>query len=244
MKAKVITIIDDNSSVATANRLIESSKKVENDFVIETFEASTPSSVKSEMLFYQLSWNYPWNGQEIVDFSTGLTKEGYRTAVPEKRIACFLSHYRLWLECIVQEEDFLIFEHDAVFTRKLNTNILESSNKSVVALNRPQGGATPRAALYQQKIEEAAAAPIRSRTPPDTVVDVPYVRSQARPAGLPGNSAYYLRPSGAKKLVSLVHDYGAWPNDAIMCKQLMPRALGCLYPAATIVQIEKSSTTL
>jgi GR25 family glycosyltransferase involved in LPS biosynthesis len=243
MKANVITILDDNNSVAGSDHLIESSKKVLNDFDIKLFEASTLKTIKSEMSFHQLNWNYPWNGQEIIDFATGLTKTGYQTAVPEKRIACFMSHYRLWLECITHEEDFLIFEHDALFTRKLNLNALESSNKSVVALNRPQRGATPRADLYQQKIQESASAPIGSRTPPDTVVGVPYIRSQAHPAGLPGNSAYYLRPSGAKKLVSLVHDYGAWPNDAIMCRQLMPGMLGCLYPASTTVQVNESSTT-
>jgi GR25 family glycosyltransferase involved in LPS biosynthesis len=236
MKAKVITILDDSNSVAESNRLIDSSKKVWNKFDIEPFEASTPKTIKGEMTFHQITWNYPWNGQEVVDFATGLTKTGYQTAVPEKRIACFMSHYRLWLECITHEEDFLIFEHDAVFLRKLNLDVLESSTRSVVALNRPQRGATPRADAYQQKIEESA-------TSAECVVDVPYIRSQAHPAGLPGNSAYYLRPSGAKKLVSLVHDYGAWPNDAIMCKQLMPRALGCLYPAATIVQVSQSSTT-
>jgi GR25 family glycosyltransferase involved in LPS biosynthesis len=236
MKAKVITILDDENSVAESNRLIESSEKVKNKFDIEPFEASTPKNIKSEMLFHNIIWNYPWNGQEIIDFATGLTKTGYQTAVPEKRISCFMSHYRLWLECITHEEDFLIFEHDAVFLRKLNLDVLESSTRSVVALNRPQRGATPRADAYQQKIEESV-------TSAECVVDVPYIRSQAHPAGLPGNSAYYLRPSGAKKLVSLVHDYGAWPNDAIMCKQLMPRSLGCLYPAATIVQVSQSSTT-
>jgi len=236
MKAKVITILDDENSVAESNRLIESSEQVKNKFDIEPFEASTPKNIKSEMLFHNITWNYPWNGQEIIDFATGLTKTGYQTAVPEKRISCFMSHYRLWLECITHEEDFLIFEHDAVFLRKLNLDVLESSTRSVVALNRPQRGATPRADAYQQKIEESV-------TSAECVVDVPYIRSQAHPAGLPGNSAYYLRPSGAKKLVSLVHDYGAWPNDAIMCKQLMPRSLGCLYPAATIVQVSQSSTT-
>jgi len=236
MKAKVITILDDENSVAESNRLIESSEQVKNKFDIEPFEASTPKNIKSEMLFHNIIWNYPWNGQEIIDFATGLTKTGYQTAVPEKRISCFMSHYRLWLECITHEEDFLIFEHDAVFLRKLNLDVLESSTRSVVALNRPQRGATPRADVYQQKIEESV-------TSAECVVDVPYIRSQAHPAGLPGNSAYYLRPSGAKKLVSLVHDYGAWPNDAIMCKQLMPRSLGCLYPAATIVQVSQSSTT-
>ena len=42
------------------------------------------------------------------------------------------------------------------------------------------------------------------------------------PQGIAGNSAYIMKPSGAKKMLDLVDEYGLWPNDALMCRQLVP----------------------
>ena len=60
--------------------------------------------------------------------------------------------------------------------------------------------------------------------------------------GIGGNSAYYIKPEGAKKLLELVDEYGAWPNDALMCHQLVAN-LGVTKTHYTTVQRLPSTTT-
>lgn len=236
MKVKIITLNTEDSQ-KSSSVCDESSKKVGNDFELEKFEAVTPDKVVGHFLKLKIKWNYPFNGEQYLDIQTGLMKKGYATKDPKKRMACFLSHYSLWKECLNSMEDYVILEDDAIFIDKLDTDVIESSDRSIISLNRPQPGATPKAIDYANKIY----AESNGQT---SVVNVPYLFDRQVPAGLPGNSAYYIKPSGAKKLLRLVSEFGAWPNDAIMCKQLLPRDLGCLYPYVTEVQKTKSSTTL
>jgi len=61
------------------------------------------------------------------------------------------------------------------------------------------------------------------------------------PQGLAGNSAYIIKPAGANNLLNAVKEHGLWPNDAIMCKQLIPR-LGVTKEYYTRVQGLPSTT--
>lgn len=229
MRAKVITLSGNKDSFAQADVLIDSSTQHKNNFVIEKFAASTPDSVIDEFKSRKLQWNYPWT-KEILDFASGLKKSPYETADPKKRMACFMSHYRLWELCVQQDESYMILEHDAVFTRKLELAPLENSRYSIISLNDPRG-ATRRAQAYHEAISF------------DEISPAPWIDEPNVPQGLPGNSAYYIKPKGARKLLNLVKEFGAWPNDAIMCKQLMPGRLGCLGHYATKVQASHQSTT-
>lgn len=229
-KAFVITLLDNEESVRQADRLIFSSSFYKNDFEIEKFEATTPDNVVTEMKQFRLKWNYPWS-QPVYDMQSGLYKSPYETADPNKRIACFLSHYRLWLKCVELDEPIFVFEHDALFTRRLEIAPLDESKYSVISLNDPLR-CTRKASVYAELVSKKRG-----------VVPVPVIDDLRIPQGLPGNSAYYLKPLGAKKLINLVNEYGAWPNDAIMCRQLMPAMLGCLYPFVTTIQLTESMTT-
>ena len=62
------------------------------------------------------------------------------------------------------------------------------------------------------------------------------------PQGLAGNSAYIIKPSGAKNLIEATKQYGAWPNDALMCYQIIPK-LGVTRRFYTKVQGLPSTTT-
>jgi GR25 family glycosyltransferase involved in LPS biosynthesis len=57
---------------------------------------------------------------------------------------------------------------------------------------------------------------------------------------LAGNSAYVIKPHAAQQLIDLVDSIGAWPNDAIMCRQLID-GLEEHYPFITEVQAEQST---
>tara|TARA_R110000868_G_scaffold94549_2_gene260822 strand:+ start:1621 stop:2319 length:699 start_codon:yes stop_codon:yes gene_type:complete len=230
MRAFVITLSNNAESFEQADVLIDSSNHVQNDFTIEKFIATTPDNVVETFLEEKIKWNYPWT-TEIMDLATGLKKTPYQTADPKKRMACFMSHYRLWKKCAEDNEALIVLEHDAKFIRKLDIDLRRDTSYDVVSLNDPRG-ATRKSAVYHELI----SGKIR-------VSPVPWLDDINVPQGLPGNSAYYITPKGAEKLLSLVKEYGAWPNDAIMCKQLMPRMLGCLGEYVTVIQGTSASTT-
>ena len=72
---------------------------------------------------------------------------------------------------------------------------------------------------------------------------IPTVDDYNIPQGLAGNSAYIIKPGGAKKMLDAVKEYGMWPNDALMCKQLIKK-MGVTKELYTRVQGLPSSTTL
>lgn len=228
----VIRIKDHEESEKHADALIKSSLSVENSFQIQKFDATTSEQVPSMLSKERIEWTYPWDG-EIRDMRSGLTLRGYETAVPSKRIACFFSHYRIWKDVVETNEPTLVFEHDAIFTKKLNVDLISKSRYDIIGINDPRG-ATRLSGLYWKKLQNF----------PQKIVPVPSIDDHQVPQGLPGNSAYYIKPAGAKKLLELVKEHGAWPNDAIMCRQLMPSKLGVLRTSVTTIQKGNSTTTL
>lgn len=229
LKSYVITISGDKESFRQADVLIDSSNHF-NDFEAPSkFIATVPENVVKTFQEEKLKWNYPWT-KGVLDIQSGLFKTPYRTADPKKRMACFMSHYRLWKKCVESDHPIMIFEHDAKFIRKFDLGELDNCPYSVVSLNDPRG-ATRKSKIYHELISEKSLSP------------VPWIDELTVPQGLPGNSAYYLTVMGAKKLISNTKEYGAWPNDALMCNQLMPKMLGCLGNYATVVQATSQSST-
>ena len=51
-----------------------------------------------------------------------------------------------------------------------------------------------------------------------------------------------MTPLIASKLLYSVEEFGMWPNDALMCKQLFPQ-LKVIYPYYTTIQHGLKSTT-
>lgn len=232
MKAKIITLRDNKFSVAAAEKTISSSEKVGNDFVPEVYDAITPEMVDDKMKEHRLTWNYPSAGEEY-DMKSGLKKSAYQTSRINKRIGCFLSHYEQWKLCAESGEPMIVLEHDALFTAKVDVDMLEKSSYNIIGLNNPMG-ATRRANLFDQQVKQR----------PEGVVSCPKVDLDHVPQGLAGNSAYYIKPEGAKKMLELVNEFGAWPNDAIMCRQLLGGKLGVTNPYYTKVQGLVSTTSL
>lgn len=234
MKSYIIAIPDHHESQLAADKCIQSSKDLQNDFVIDKFAAITPPDVDKLLREFQIKWNYPWEGK-ITDFSTGLTKSAYSTNNPKARIACALSHYKLWKQCSESDEPYLILEHDSIFTNRLDYHVINKSLKLVISINNPRF-ATRRAVDYLNKIKSGA---------PDKfgVVFAPTIDEMSIPQGLPGNSSYIIKPAGANKMLQLVQEYGLWPNDALMCKQLIPQ-IGCTQRFYTRVQGIRSTTSL
>ena len=232
IKAHVIALENDERSSIAADRLVESSNRVSNEFTIDRFKAVVPDDVQGIMSRANINWNYPWEGSHNC-WASGLIKTAYETAKPARRMACFLSHYSLWCESVGKGEPILVFEHDALFQQHLDVDLLLESRYGIIGLNDPRG-ATRRSLQYHELMQAN----------PDSIQPVPKIDDLKIPQGLAGNSAYLIKPAAAMKLINLVDEFGAWPNDAIMCQQLMPGMLGVTKTYYTIVQKIQSTTTL
>ncbi len=231
MKSFVITIENDEMSQHEADNCIKSSNNVKNPFTVEKFNAIIPKQVDVLMGKYNLKWNYPWIGEEF-DFATGLKKSAYKTANPKSRIACALSHYSLWKLCHDLNEHILILEHDAIFTERLDPVYIINSNFNAVGINNPLG-ATRKSKVFHTMVESQKDK---------SIIITPTIDEVSIPQGLAGHSAYILSPGGARLILDAAHQYGLWPNDALMCKQIIPR-LGVTTKYYTKVQGTSSTTT-
>lgn len=230
MKAYAIVIKGNEISETGYANLVKSSERVKNPFTIERFDAITPDQVDEELRQLDIKWNYPWEG-ELIDFASGLTKSAYKTANPKARIACALSHYGLWTICSCKSEPFMILEHDAYFINQIDFNI-DKIKYDILGLNNPLG-TTRKSRVFYDKIHEDTRA----------YQPVPWIDDLKIPQGLAGNSAYIIKPKAAQELIKLVDMLGLWPNDAIMCRQLVPN-MGVSKKHYTHIQHLKSTTTL
>ena len=233
MRGFVITLVGNPVSESGAVECIKSSHAVGNDFVVQTVKAVKPENAWENLAREKIKWAYPWDESKL-DFSTGLSLSPYQTADKRKRVGCFMSHYKLWQECVKLNENILVLEHDAVFTDKVEYDTIVDNKYGVIGVNDPRG-ATRKSHVYHTLICE-------SRWP---VQRVPQIDDVMIPQGLAGNSAYIIKPWAAKKVIQKVKEIGAWPNDALLCYQIFGIAfLGVTKKYYTRVQGLPSTTTL
>lgn len=268
MKAFIITIEDDPYSTSCANRCLNSIRKHGcEDLKPGVFHAITPDTTKEAMMEVfgkELEYTYPrrgeikkiqvwgeWDVMKLTGRPVGpdyppiedrlnvedMHLTGYSTDYIDTIVATAMSHAALWKFCVQENEPFIIIEHDAIFVRdfspkEIANHIGLSPMVGACSINDPRG-ATRRSQQYH-----AAMSP--------GVNPVPNVDEGAigsiPPQGLPGNSAYLITPSFAKRLLDVMSYNGIWPNDAFMCRQLFPGMLYSLYPYATVVKQTRSTS--
>ena len=227
-----IVVYGNETSEAGFKKLLESSDRVDNEFDIRKYAAVTAETVKHTLEMFALEWNYPWEG-EVLDFQSGLIKRSYPTKDPNKRIACAMSHYTLWHAVRNQDTPSIILEHDAEFTNKIDIDHLVQSPYAITGLNDPRG-ATRRSQMFYDAVKANG----------QDFQPVPVIDDAKIPQGLAGNSAYYITPNGAAKMIGLVAEFGLWPNDALMCRQLVGNSnIGVTGKFYTKVQGLTSTTT-
>jgi len=228
MKAFVITLFNDKYSVESAEKTIKTARQMNDDLHIEMVRATTPKQVN------EYNYSYPVEG-ETSEYE-GMTLVGYKAKDIDKKIACSISHMKLWEKCVEMDEAIMILEHDSVFTRKFKLGKLmnEIQDGDIVMVNDPRG-ATRRSQLYHENI-------IRWDKGVNEIDGVNQ-DGENNPDGLAGNSAYIITPAAAKKAIELQTSIGIWPNDALLCKQLFPKKLKSYYPYITRVEQKKSTTT-
>lgn len=232
MKAFIITLKGNKPSETAAKICSDSSRQVGNSFFLEYFQAVDKEHAEEELNKLDNEWTYPRRGSKL-DEKTGLHLSAYRTADIRKRIGCALSHYKLWQMCHDWGKPILVLEHDARFVQKLDLeNVVEESDGfNILGINNPLK-ATRKAGLFYDIV----------RKNPAKYQEVPCIDKEEVPQGLAGNSAYIMKPEGAEQMLSLVDEHGFWPNDALMCRQLVS-GLGITKTYYTHVQMLKSTTT-
>lgn len=232
MKAFAIVVPTIPISMAGFKELKESYEKYGHEEGIEEHHAVELEKVERFASGNGLEWNYPWEGQQT-DLKTGLIKSAYPTADKRRRISCFMSHWYLWQKCVKLDEMICILEHDSRFIKKLPSDrTFRNCNYDIIGINDPSM-ATRKSKLYHDMILENA----------NFFQPVPTIDEFNVPQGLAGNSAYVIKPEGAKKMIDLAGEHGMWPNDALMCKQLIP-TIGVTRNFYTRVQGLRSTTTL
>ena len=173
---------------------------------------------------WQVDWKWPYTKKKVCP-TTGMTLKAYKTYDMSKRIAAAGSHYKLWQKSVELNETIMILEHDAIFTKQFKPFKFEGG---AISINNPDH-ATFNWKLYD-KLDNSGEQ------------EVPWVADKNIPQGLPGHSAYIIKPDAAEKICSLQDTIGWWPNDAIMCKQLCTW-LRSYKPYFTKVQGIKSTTS-
>ena len=232
---KVITMTDNKVSMEAFGKLQDSSHSVGNDFRPEIFEATIAENAEDHLSKLLLEWNYPWEGV-VTDLKTGLKKSAYQTKNRLNRIACAISHYRLWAVCVKTDKPMLIMEHDAIFIQRLRyDNLLEDNHYNIIGINNPIGN-TRKSHEFHKILQQSVD---RENT---GIIPVPTIDNFDIPQGLAGNSAYIIKPKGARMCIKAASEHGLWPNDALMCKQLIPH-MGVTKAYYTNTQRVVSTTT-
>ena len=240
LKAFIINIFNNPQSKLGAERCFRSIEKTGSHLEPFIYPATVPEYLSYHWDLYlgDVQWNYPDEGYIKQDLLTGLSLTGYPTKDIKKRKSCLLSHVRLWHLCVQLKEPIMVLEHDAAFTRQfVFRKIQDEFTGGILGLNSPLK-ATRLAGKFHEQV-------VGQHIPSNkfTVMDAPWIDREEIPQGLAGNSAYIIKPFAAKALLNRMKDIGAWPNDALMCKQQFPW-LQVIYPYFTEVQGIKSTTSL
>ena len=238
-KVYIIQMSDHDTSVARADVCEESVKEFMVDPDITRFEATQPADINKHVMetFGKI---VPWTWAqdhftEGLDLRTGLYKRMYQATDQRRVVACGLSHFRLWKECVKRQECITILEHDAKLIRPFDPADLQGTFWGAVGLNDPRGN-TRKGTKFHSIVEQYGEG--IHRVP---VIDEP--TEPPLPMGLAGHSAYVITPDFAERILAEIEVTGMWPNDAIMCRQLFPRDLKVVYPYYTVVQAGISTTT-
>ena len=177
MKHYVITIMDNERSIRAAERCIQSGKSV-GGITIEHWKATTPRDD-----IYKIA------EQEYIN--TAAIDEVYsRTS---NCLAAYLSHYRLWKECVELNQEITIFEHDAVCINNINSHI---AYNACISLGKPSYGSfnTP---------TKLGVNPLTSKR------------------YFPGAHAYRLKPAAAQMFIQEAR-MAARPTDVFLNVDIFP----------------------
>lgn len=232
MKAYVITMKENEYAERKADRCIETAASV-GKIKVERFYGATKETSRAIMEGFDLKWTWANNNTKMTYCPiTKLRQHPYGKANLDSKIGCSMSHFMLLKRCVELDESILILEHDAVFLREFP----EFDFTGICQINDPKG-ATRKGKWWSEQMVTRNTIGVHEKT----WVTTPNERHI--PDGLAGNSAYVIKPFAAQELIDKYYELGVWPNDATLCKQLLPY-LEEYYPFITKVEQEISTSSV
>ena len=174
MKSYVITIKHLPQSVESAQRCIDSMP----EYNVQMFGAITPADEPI-----------------TIAKKEGVPTDGFKEKFShyENCLSAFLSHYSLWKKCVEDNEEYQIFEHDAVCVDSIPKLI---NYQGCISLGQPS---------YGKYIQPSSLG----------------VNRLTSKKYFPGAHAYRLKPKGARKLIESAQLY-ARPTDVFLNLDLFP----------------------
>lgn len=249
----IITLINDTASLAAARAAVDSIRKYNSMLQPYIIPAVTPETLDVELKSFRKTikdWTYPYKpGDSRIDIKSGMTLSAYNAKDYLKVVSCLVSHMKCWRMSLMLNTTLVVLEHDAIFTKKFDLfNDIYGSGRdtSIIQLNNPLGATRKSQTFYDglqlQLTETGNDNEVKEGY--TRLLDAPWVDTdRVSPQGLAGNSAYVMNPGPAFKLFKLIDEHGLWPNDAIMCKQLLGEGiLKVAYPHYTKLQGVASTT--
>lgn len=237
----VISMINDHTSTVATRKVVKSIQDTKSDIMPFVMPATTPATLNQDLLQFGKTledWTYPKSpAEKRLDLKSGLTLTGYNAKDYTKVVSCMVSHMKAWFVAAMVGDGrpVVVLEHDAIFTRRFKASDFPSQSGGIIGLNDPRG-ATRKSAVYYDVVINSTGDLAYPHIKPAPMVDDENV-----PQGLAGNSAYIIYPRAARHMLELVSKYGLWPNDALMCNQLVPY-LKHTYPFYTTLQGVQSTT--
>jgi len=194
MKSYVITIMDMPESVDAAKRCIASMP----EFDVQMFPAITPinNRLTPDKLAREKGIDLTWFHQ----------LDGAKYSRMNRCVAAFLSHHTLWEMCVRDNEEYQIFEHDAVRVGNLPMHI---EHKGTITIGAPSYG----------KFETPRMLGVNPLTQKDY---------------FGGAHAYRMKPSAAEIIINQAKLYAA-ATDVFLSKHFFPW-LEEYYPWPVIVK--------
>jgi GR25 family glycosyltransferase involved in LPS biosynthesis len=231
MRGFVITLKGNTYSEKKAAECIKSADKYMHgpNLKLEIFYGIDKNVASQLMEEHNLKWTWAnMNTRKTICPITKLVQHPYGARDIKAVMGCFMSHFLLWKKCVKLNETILILEHDSVFKRSFPCYI---NFKFICSINDPRG-ATSSGAKWSDLMNSRK----------EGIYPKTRIRPKGTPDGLPGNSAYLIKPFAAQQLIDKSYELGVWPNDALICEENFPNLLEEYCPPITYVNSNYSTT--
>jgi len=262
MKAFIIYMPESPLSVGLVNDCLQSIINTKTDLQIELFKAITPKTLDDEWkaCFSGNTWKCMWlpaAGEESLVNGMYVHK-GHRTTWLERRVSCFLSHYKLWKKSQEINKEILILEHDAHFVRNFSfEKIKRFFTADILSLVDPRFATFIDAEKSIQKIYEEKSSwneSINLGFSLDTHIRNIFFTKQSFCVDIDcllSNSAYVIKPNVAVKVDKWVMQYNnviqndAFLNSLCSVQSIFPYATSISTTCKTLdKRVKNSSVTI
>lgn len=209
MSIETICIVEDtDKSEKSYNSLVNSAVVTLNHFPINRYYKSTKNNLASDFNKFDIEFKWPKNKTEH-DINLGIIKNPSNKDYTDIKCRA-LTHYKLWEYCIESQKTLLILEDCVRFSTKFEYNF-DKSPFNIISINHPKH-CISNWESYTNYITYGKGL----------VTPIPQYRPSTNLLTLPDAVSYIIKPAGATQLVLNVDDYGLWPVEKMLAKQMIP----------------------